>query len=264
VKRILIVGLLGLYLLSAMVGCGSKNTMSLLTGRQLYEIGMENYNKKKYRKAVEYLQNAIYNFPGESMIDSAQYFLSMSYFGNEEYALAYTEFNRLALNYPTSTFFEHSLFMRALSQYKETPNNPGLDQSALQPAIKQFEDFLLDYPESEVAPQVKEYLLKARTRIAKKIYDNAVVYERIRAFDAAESYFQRVIDEYSETPLAAQASYKIGYLEFKRGRLQTAKEKLQAYVIVFPQHEWVPKATDYLEKIEHKLAEDPPDSNAKS
>lgn len=238
--------------------------MSLLTGRQLYDNGMEQYNKKKYRKAIEYLQNAIYNFPGESMIDSAQYFLAMSYFENEDYALAHTEFNRLALNYPTSAFFESSIFMRALSQYKETPNNPGLDQSALQPAITQFEDFLLDYPESEVAPQVKEYLLKARTRIAKKLYDNAVVYERIRAYDAAATYFQRVIDEYSETTLAAQATFKIGYMEFKRGRFQQAKEKLQAYVIVFPQHEWVPKATDYIEKIEHKLAEEPPDSNAKS
>lgn len=263
-KRILVIALLALGLLSAMSGCGSKNAMSLLTGRQLYEKGMEYYQKEKYRRAVEYLQNAIYNFPGESMIDSAQYFLSLSYFNNEEYTLAYTEFNRLALNYPTSVFFEHSLFMRALSQYKETPNNSGLDQSALQPAIKQFEDFLLDYPDSEVAPLVKEHLLKARTRVAKKLYDNAVVYERIRAFDAAETYFQRVVDEYSETPLAAQASYKIGYLEFKRGRFQQAKEKLQAYVIVFPQHEWVPKATDYIEQIEHKLTEEPPDSNAKS
>ncbi len=232
--------LLGITLLVA--GCGGSKSLGTRTAQQLFEMGKEKYDKKKYFKAVELFQSVVYNYPGESIVDTAQYYLGLSYFGNEEYELAATEFNRLITNYPSSAYFQHAIFMKAVSFYQSTPRHYGLDQTELQDAIKQFEDFIIDFPESELMPDVRKYLLVARSRMARKYYESGIVYSRMRAFESAKIYFQKVIDDYTDTDYGSKASYQYAEMEFKLGRFDQARKKFQDFRTVFPKHEWSDKA----------------------
>jgi outer membrane protein assembly factor BamD len=223
-------------------GCGGSKSLATMSASELMTKGKWAYDNKKYLKAIELFQTIVYNYPGESIVDTAQYFLALSYFGNEEYELAGVEFNRLIVNYPASPYFEHAIFMKAVSAFESTPRNYGLDQTDLQDAIKQFEDFVIDFPESQLMADARQYLLAARTRMARKFYEAGIVYVRKRAFEAAKVYFQKVIDEYTDTEYAAQASFQYAEMEFKLGRFDEARQKFEDFKKVFPDHELVDKA----------------------
>lgn len=240
----------------SVIGCGGGSVaLNNLTSSELFNLGKEKYDVKKYLKAIDYFQALIYNYPGESVVDTAQYYLAMSYFGREEYELAQVEFNRLAVNYPSSAFFENAVFMKAVCFFEGTPTNYGLDQSDLNTAIKQFEDFIIDFPESDVIPECQAYLLKARTRLAHKYYNSGVIYNRIGAYKAAKIYFQKVVDEYTKTEYAPLATYGLAEMDYKLKNYEKAQEEFSDFTIVFKDNELVEKAKKYAEKSAFKNGE---------
>ncbi len=218
-------------------GCAGSRSLSTMTAGELFAEGKKKYDKHKYLRAIEIFQSCVYNYPGESIVDTAQYYLALSYFGNKEFEVAQVEFNRLALNYPSSVYFEQAVFMRAVCFFEATPKHYGLDQSELETAIKQFEDFIIDFPESEVVPDARQYLLVARTRLARKYYDAGVVYSRIAAYEAAQIYFQKVIDDFTDTEYAPLATYEYAVMDFKMGRYDEARTRFSGFRSVFGDHE---------------------------
>lgn len=243
-----------IMILTAMLlqSCGGKKSTILLTARESFDMGMDKYEKKKYLGAIEKFQSVIYNFPGDAIVDSAQYYLGMSYYHNEEYELAGVEFNRLAVNYPSSVFFDEAIFMKATSFFEATPSHYGLDQSELATAIGLFNDFLIDFPESEYKEAAEEYLLAARSRMAKKYYSNGVVYQRIRAYKAAQTYFQKVIDDYTDTEFAPDATFNYALMELKLKKYKDAKIMFNNFIIVFSDNKLVEEARKYSSESAYK------------
>ncbi|MEW6412817.1 MAG: outer membrane protein assembly factor BamD [Candidatus Zixiibacteriota bacterium] len=241
---------------SNFVGCGGRPSLANLTARELFDKGKAKYSEKDYFDAIEYFQAIVYNYPGESMVDTAQYYLALSYFGNHEYELAQVEFNRLLVNYPSSVYFEHSIFMKAVCFFEGTPRHYGLDQSDLETAIKQFDDFIIDYPEAELVPEAQRYLLLARTRLAKKYYNSGVVYNRLGAYESAGIYFQKVVDDFTDTEFAPQATYKIAEMEYKRRMYSESSKKFANFAAVFPEHEWAAEALEKAPEAAYKSGEE--------
>lgn len=255
-KKITALALIAILLLAVGFGCGGKPNLSKLSAQELFTLGKAKYDNKKYVSSIDYFQTLVYNYPGESIVDTAQYYLALSYYGEKEYELAQVEFNRLVVNYPSSTYFEHALFMKAVSFYEGTPKHFGLDQTDLYTAIRQFEDFIIDYPESVLVEDCKKYLNIAHTRLAHKFYNSAEVYERIGTFKSAQIYYQKVIDDYIDTEYAAPSTFGVGNMLFRQRKFDEAKTKLNDFITVFPESELVPKAHELLEKAAYLEAED--------
>ncbi len=240
----------------ALFGCGGgKLSLANKSAQELFTLGKEKFDAAKYVPAVSYFQTLVYNYPGEPIVDTAQYYLALSYFRNKEYALAQVEFNRLVLNYPSSAYFTQSVFMKAACFFEGTPKNYGLDQSDLQTAIQQFEDFIVDYPESELIPDAKKYLLTARTRMAQKFYESGEVYDHVGAYKSAKIYFQKVIDDYTDTPFASQATFGLAMMDYKLKNFDDARDKFEKFVKVFPKDELAAKATELTVESAFKAGE---------
>ncbi|HUV30468.1 MAG TPA: outer membrane protein assembly factor BamD [Acidobacteriota bacterium] len=237
------------------LGCSPALQLGSLQPDGLFTLGKERYENGKYVKAVEAFQTLVYNFPGEPVIDTAQYYLALSYFASEDYILAEREFNRLLLNYPSSVYVVHAQFMRAVCFFEGTPGHYGLDQSDLTEAIGQFEDFIIDHPESELMPDARAYLLQAKTRLAKKYYESGMVYVHIGRPSPAATYFQKVIDDFTDTEFAARSSFQMAELEFKRMDYEEARRLFDNFLIVFSDHEWSDKARKGTEEAAFKQAE---------
>ncbi|MCB2201858.1 outer membrane protein assembly factor BamD [bacterium] len=224
------------------VGCGGRQSLSNLTARELYTEGLQRYNDHKYAYAIEYFQTIVFNFPGESLVDTAQYYLALSYLGNKDYKLASVEFNRLIQNYPLSVYATHSQFMTAVCLYESAPDHYGLDQTDLKTSVKQMEDFIIDHPESELVPQVQEYIREGRQKLAHKLYSSATLYYRIRAYDAAKIYYQQVVDDYTDTEYGPDAVFYIAKCDFERKRFDDARTRFQNFVSIFPDHDLAAQA----------------------
>jgi outer membrane protein assembly factor BamD len=234
-----VVALVGMYLL---IGCGGNKTQSHLPVRELFQQAKFKYDHKKYLSAIELFQSVVYNYPGETIIDTAQYYLALSYFGNHDYSLAEAEFNRYVLNYPTSAFATESQMMKAVCAFEATPHHFGLDQSQLDDAIRQLDDFITDHPDAESTADAKKYLAAAKERLAHKYYNSAVTYDHMGQYAAAKVYYQKVIDDYTETEYAALAGYYIANAEMNLKQYDDARKRFETFILVFPQHPLVPKA----------------------
>jgi len=234
--------LLLFVLIAGVLGCGGRMSMAALDARELFELGMEKYENRKQLDAIEAFQTVIFNFPGESMVDTAQYYLAMTYFDRHDYVLAKVEFNRLLLNYPASHFAPQAQLMRAVCFYKGTPEHYGLDQTDLYTAIQQFNDFLIDYPESDATKDAKAYMDEARSRLARKLFESGIVYTRVADYRAARVYFQQVIDNYTDTDYAADATFEIADTYFRSYDWDEAHERFENFRTVYPDHERAAKA----------------------
>ena len=235
--------LLALFCVS-MIGCGGKQSLSNLSARELFDLGKEKYDDGDYFRATEIFQSVIYDFPGETLIDTAQYYLALSYYGNDDYILGRVEFIRLINYYPASVFAPHSVFMRAVCLFEGAPEHHALDQTEVYESITEFEDFIIDFPESGLLPDVHAYLNKARSRLAKKDYDAGIVYFRMHAYKAARIYFQKVIDEFTTTAIAGSALYYLGEMDLETGMYDDAARRFDSFLKLHKDHEFVPKAIE--------------------
>ncbi len=234
--------LLIVILAAIALGCGGQANLANLGARELFDLGMERYQKEKYISAVEAFQTAIFNYPGESLVDTAQYYLALSYFSEKSYLLAQVEYNRLLLNYPSSVYAPQAQLMKAVCFFKGTPRHYGLDQTDLQTAVRQLEDFIVDYPESDAIADARRYLTEARTRLARKAYESGVVYTRVADFRAARVYFQKVIDDYTDTEFAGSAVYQLAEACYQEKKWDEAHESFENFRALFADHVWTGKA----------------------
>lgn len=231
-----------LMLVALLASCGKGPSVATLGAEERFKLGMTAYEKKKYLRAIEHFQGVLYNYPGNAVIDTAQYYLALAYFGNKEYELAGVEFNRLLTNHPSSPYVVHAQYMKAVCTYETAPKNPGLDQTEVTNAIKQLEDFVEDRPESEFVADARQLIRQAKTRLAKKYFKAGVVYTRINAPKSARIYYQKVVDDYTDSDYAPLAIFAIAESDFALHDYDSARVKFEGFMAAFPQHELAAKA----------------------
>jgi outer membrane protein assembly factor BamD len=231
-----------LILFAVVLSCGGKPSLTNRPAKELLDEGIKEYESHKHFNAIELFQSIVYNHPGNPVVDTAQYYLALSYFGNKDYAVAGVEFNRLTVNYPSSAYFENAIFMRAVCYFESTPKHYGLDQSELVTAIKLLEDFIIDFPESRLVIDAQTYLKKANTRLAQKYYQSAVVYRHIGAYIAAKKYYQIVIDDYTNTDYTPNALFEYAEMDLIIGKYAEAHTAFENFLTIFPDHELAEEA----------------------
>ncbi len=256
-NNLIIAGMLIIFtaLLILPTGCGGGKANKQLTAEEQFKFAMKKYQDKNYIKAIEGFQKVVYNFSGASNVDSAQYYIAMSYYLDKDYYLAAAEFERLVNMYPGSPFIDNSKYMSGLCYYKSSPGHSGLDQVELVKALEALEDFVTDYPGSDVADDAKATIKIGMERLAKKRYDNGRMYFRLGYYKSAKIYYQSVIDEHTDSEWSALALYYMAEIEIKRNNYTDAQEKFSNFLIVYPEHELSKKAKKKLAELEKELAE---------
>jgi outer membrane protein assembly factor BamD len=240
-------------ILIILAGCGGPAIKPTASAEEQFALAMREYEKENYLKAIDGFQRVIFNFPGATVVDTAQHYLAMSYFGNKDYELAAVEFKRLAANYPRSDFVDKAQFMAGICYYKNTPGHYGLDQEDLKKAIEALQDFMLENPDSPLVEDAKAAIHDGLTKLAEKEYKNGMLYYKMYDYRAARIYFQYVIDNYTDTKYAGNSLFKLSEIVFKERNYVEALEKFNQFINLYPNHEWVPKAEEYVEKITHQL-----------
>jgi len=246
----------GLVILSILLAaCGSPSVKNFGSAEEQFRAAMQEYQKKHYLKAIDGFQKVLYNYSGSSQVDSAQYYLAMTYYLQPDYILAAGEFERLAMNFPGSPFIDNARYMAGLCHFKSAPGHYGLDQEELIKAIEALEDFVTDYPESEMVVDARQTIKAGRERLARKSYESGRAYFRLGYYQSAVVYFQSVIDNYTETPWAAPALYYLGEIALKEKKYEDARAKFDNFLVIYPDHKLGSGAREKLAEINGKLAD---------
>jgi len=221
----------------------------------LFDSAKKDYDKGKYLNAIEKFQLLVYNFPGATLVDTAQYYLAMSYYGDKDYELAAVEYSRLKNSYPQSDYADNAQFMAGVCYFENSPKQSGLDQEDIKRSIVALGDFILDNPDSPLVSDAEMVITKARTKLARKEYDNGLVYMKIYDYRAAKIYLQYVIDDFTDTEYAPLALFKLAEIDYKMNDYKSASERFNQFMNVYAKHELIGDARNYLEKISPRLVD---------
>ena len=243
----------GFMLLLVLAGCGKPGLKMVGSAQDQFALAKREFDKKHWLKAVEGFQRVIFNFPGATIVDTAQYYLATSYFENKDYELAAVEYQRLISNYPMSSYLDEAQYMTGVSYLENTPGHYAHDQEDMKRAIQTLQDFILDHPDSPLVEDAKKAILDGQSKLARKEYENGMLYFKMYDVRAAEIYFQYVVDNYTNTKYAALSLFKLSELEYKKGKYAEALDKFNNFIKVYPGSDLVPKANEYIDKITHQL-----------
>jgi len=242
-----------LILIIVIISCGGPGNYVGMTAHEQFETAKEEYDKGKYYKSINSFQRVIFNYPGATVVDTAQYYLAMSYYNNEEYELASVEFMRLVRSYPQSEYADEAQFMIGMSYFENAPGHYALTQEELKRAIAALEDFVIDNPDSPLIEDAKEKILEGRTRLARKEYENGIFYKNIYAYESSLIYFQLVIDDYTDTEYASEALYRIGEIKFRQKKYDEALDKFSKYLSLYPEGAHTTEVNKYIDSINQEM-----------
>lgn len=187
----------------ALVGC-PKELPREAPPEELYRIGIEAYERERWERAIEAFQRFLFQDPGNEKADSAQFLIAESYFNQDQYLTAASEFLRLAQTRPAGPLADDARYRACVSYYELSPR-PELDQEYTQEAIDQCRSVTLLYPGSPYAEQAAERAKELTDKLARKYYLNAQYYFKRRAYDSALIYLEHLLEAYGGASIEPEA-----------------------------------------------------------
>lgn len=205
-------------------GCSSSIDTTNLGAQERLDYTIRLYNEEDYELAIPELQAIILQFPGNAVVDDAQYYLAMCRFQRGELVLAAFEFSKLIKNMTASEFVPQAQFMLAESYYELSPNF-SLDQKYTKKAIEEYQAFLDFFPANPDVAEAEKKIKELNTKLAEKEYNAAMIYEKLEFYIAASKYYDNVVEVYHDTPFAPMALYnKINILRSRDKNVDALNE----------------------------------------
>ena len=229
------------------LGCSKKQKQFLAAADQ-YKLAKQLYDKGKYLKAQIEFENLIYTYPGNTVIDTAQYYLGMCHYNQKDYGLAAGEYKRLLTAYPQSKFADDSQYHIGMCHYNLSPKY-SLDQNETFLAIDEFNSLLSSFPTSEYVGEARQRVKELEGKLAQKSFMAGQLYFKMHDYQSALTYFSFVRDNYPATDWAIQAFYYSGEAQMELGQIIEAKQTFESFLVGFSDHKLANKAESKLNKL---------------
>ena len=184
-------------------GCGSGMTAPS-SAQEAYTDGVEAFEAGRFGRAIEHFRTTLDFGRTSPLAADAQLYLARAYDGDRQYLLAGSEYTRFIEFYRADPRVPEAAFERIQTYAKLSPDHE-LDQTDTQRAIDYIRVYLVQYPDSEFAPEAEALLGELREKLALKRYDNGRLYERRELHEAAVVYYEGVLQEYPTSEWADDA-----------------------------------------------------------
>lgn len=199
---------------------------SYMDGRRLRLLGIPTVPAPE--KAERMYQTILRTAPYAKFAPTVQFNLGQLYERQGDLQKAIAAYQVILDRYPNSDLADDALYQVGYVRMQETIRN-SQDLSAAVAARHAFEDFLMQYPNSEKAPQARENLERLAGREAGDLLSIAQFYDRKGAYRAAAIYYSDILRKQPGTEDARKAEQRLGELRAELGdeALRAGPEQVQ-------------------------------------
>ena len=202
--------------------------------KERYTNAEKDFKDGKYGKVKEPLEEILSLCVGTGYMEQTQFLLAESYFNLEEWLEARGEYGSFVLNFPSSPFIETAEFRKAVSSFN-MEFHIARDETNTTLAMKDFERFASNYPNSPLLDSVAFYQAKLMERRAEKDYMTARLYFRMDEPQAAVIYLKEFLSLYPKSKrlpevlfLLVESYMALDQFDPARNYLKIAKETIPA------------------------------------
>ena len=200
---------------------------AFLAGRKLKFFGMEIVPSTD--RAEQMFSSIIKNAPFSKNAPIAQFNLGVTYERQGKLKEAAGAYQTVLDKYPSSSIADDALYQIGYIYMQVGQTGKSQDLSALAMAKNTFEDFLLQYPNSEKVAQAKDNLASIGGKESGDLLAIAQFYDRYRDYRSAAIYYNDVIRRQPGTKQAELARNRIETLRSDVGdeALRTGPERAE-------------------------------------
>jgi outer membrane protein assembly factor BamD len=227
-----------------------------------FEVATKLYDAGSYTKAIRLFEQLAPAYRGKPQGEKLFYMYAQSCFKTKQYYLAGYQFDSFVSGYPKSEKAEEAAFLGAQSYSKLSPVY-SIDQTDTHKAIEKIQGFIDRYPNSTYSAEANATSKKLNEKIERKVYENAIEYNRISNYKSAIIALDNFISDYPGTVYKEKALYykldsayllAINSVPSKmEERLITAKTSYNNLVKFRPNTEYKQKADEMLAGIDVEL-----------
>lgn len=243
--------------LLVVVSCGKYQKLLKSTDNEMkYDKAIEFYEEGDFYKALSLFEQLNMVYRGTDKAEKLTYYLAYCYYNQGDYILASYYFKRYAQSFPQTDRAEECLFMNAYCFYMDSPKY-SLDQSNTYEAIKELQLFINQYPSSERVEKANELMDQLRAKLEKKAYEIAVLYYKMKDYQAAITSFMNIMRDFPDTShkeeillyiIKSHYNYAVNSIdEKKEERLANAVEAYESFVYNFPESNYIEEVNKFYE-----------------
>lgn len=219
------------------------------TARQNFEAGEKAMVDGRYAEAVKFFDHTKNKFPYSKYAVLAELRTADAHFAREKWIEAADAYRIFVRFHPRHEKVPYATFRIALSYSKEIdqdvwwfPTAIEKDQTAARDAIRAFDEYLARFPDDENVAEAKRLRTEARARLAETDLYAADFYERKKKWQGAVWRYERVANEFGDTPKAPFALLRAARIAAEE--LSDAAQASRLYEQLLREHPSSAEATD--------------------
>jgi outer membrane protein assembly factor BamD len=248
-------------------GCGGNRGLvpqgTSEPDRYLLERGMAELAEENWLKAREYFRALVDGYPQSSHRPDGKLGIGDSYIGEnttEALVLSINEFREFLAFFPTHPRADYAQAQLGFAHFKQM-RGPQRDQTETREAIREYEYFLQQYPNSALLPEVKARLREARDRVGESEYSVGFFYFRTRVYVAAIDRFKTLLKTDPEYTNRDAVYFHLAEALLRTDKKAEALPYYERVVKEFEQSEYLVEARKRIAELQ---AEPPPATGSAS
>lgn len=184
--------------------------------------------RRRYERAEEMYRALLGSAPYAKFAPAAQFKLGQSLESRKEYEQAIAAYQVVLDRYANSDYADDALYQIGFVQLTEAQSR-SQDLSAAIDAKNTFEEFLMEYPNSEKAAQARDNLDRMSGRETSDLYSIAQFYDRNSNYRAAVIYYGELVRRQSDSEQAKLANDRIEEIRAEVGddELRAGPERVE-------------------------------------
>ncbi len=217
----------------ALLGCSSEEVTQQVSAEKRFAVAMKLFQEEEYTEAIEEFKIITLQSQGSRLADDAQFYMGECRYMRGEFILAAYEYDVLLRTMPTSEFVSRCRFRKALCYYNLSPESYR-DQEYTKKAIDEFQAFLEYNPTDSLASSAEVKINELNTKLAKKDFENGIIYMKMEYYKAATLYFDEVLEKYHDSPYAEPSLLKKAEALYSRKRYEEAGKEVERFLDKYP------------------------------
>lgn len=226
------------------------------SANRLYTEAKEATRSGNYQTAIDYLEKLQTRYPFGRYAQQAQLELVYAYYKDTQPEAAIAAADRFIRTYPRNPFVDYAYYLKGLVNYNRRgdslinrvlPDSPTkTDTEVTRQALNDFAELLQRFPNSRYADDTRQRMLFLHQSLAAYEINVADYYIRRGAYLAAVNRAKHVLENYSQTPLVADALTIMVKAYAGLGLTDLADDSFRVLQLNYPNWPAIPELTALL------------------
>ncbi len=203
-----------LILVFFILGCNDSKNLSKInkknisTPSEIYTDANILLNNENYELAKEEFLKLTKLYPLSNEAIQAEIMIGFISYVKMDYDNAIIEFKRIINKYPSHKNLDYVYYMIGMCDYEQITHE-GLDGSYNEYALKNFQQVIKRFPESEYAKDSRQKIILIQSNYAAKHMHIGRFYLKEKKYTAALNRFKIVIEEFSTSKFTPEALHRM-------------------------------------------------------